>query len=212
MLLIGEDVYIKVSVLSGGERAKLAFAILMAERGNFLLLDEPTNHLDLRSKEILEDALAEFPGTMLFVSHDRYLLRRVPDKIIEIFSDHVEVFPGNYDYYMEKQEAKERAAAAAAASAAAAAPPAPAETAPKAGTVSYNRGKEQRAASAKIRARIKALEKRMEEIDEEIAEINAEMAAEGLDYEKLQELCARLEALHTEQDEGMEEWLELSEG
>ena len=212
VLLIGEDVYKKVSVLSGGERAKLAFAILMAERGNFLMLDEPTNHLDLRSKEILEDALAEFPGTMLFVSHDRYLLRRVPDKIIEIFSDHVEVFPGNYDYYMEKQEAKERAAAAAAASAAAAAPPAPAETAPKAGTVSYNRGKEQRAASAKIRARIKALEKRMEEIDEEIAEINAEMAAEGLDYEKLQELCARLEALHTEQDEGMEEWLELSEG
>ncbi len=207
VLLIGEDVYKKVSVLSGGERAKLAFAILMAERGNFLMLDEPTNHLDLRSKEILEDALAEFPGTMLFVSHDRYLLRRVPDKIIEIFSDHVEVFPGNYDYYIEKQEARERLAAASAASA----PPVKQEEPPKAGAVSYNRGKEARAASAKIRARIKALEKRMEEIDEEVASINAEMADGSGDYEKLQELCARLESLHQEQDSAMEEWMELSE-
>ena len=206
MLLSGEDVYKKVSVLSGGERAKLAFAVLMAERGNFLMLDEPTNHLDLRSKEILEDALAEFPGTMLFVSHDRYLLRRVPDKIIEIFSDHVEVFPGNYDYYIEKMQAKERAAALAAAQAA----PPPA-AAPKAGAVSYNRGKEQRAASARIRARIKALEKRMEEIDEEVAQIEARMSGEELGYEELQQLCEQLEALHTEQDTAMEEWLELSE-
>ncbi len=206
VLLSGEDVYKKVSVLSGGERAKLAFAVLMAERGNFLMLDEPTNHLDLRSKEILEDALAEFPGTMLFVSHDRYLLRRVPDKIIEIFSDHVEVFPGNYDYYIEKMQAKERAAALAAAQAA----PPPA-AAPKAGAVSYNRGKEQRAASARIRTRIKALEKRMEEIDEEVAQIEARMSGEELGYEELQQLCEQLEALHTEQDTAMEEWLELSE-
>ena len=206
VLLSGEDVYKKVGVLSGGERAKLAFAVLMAERGNFLMLDEPTNHLDLRSKEILEDALAEFPGTMLFVSHDRYLLRRVPDKIIEIFSDHVEVFPGNYDYYMEKMQAKERAAALAAAQAA---PPPPAP--PKAGAVSYNRGKEQRAASARIRARLKTLEKRLEEIDEEVAQIEARMSGEELGYEELQQLCEQLEALHAEQDADMEEWLELSE-
>ena len=206
VLLSGEDVYKKVGVLSGGERAKLAFAVLMAERGNILLLDEPTNHLDLRSKEILEDALAEFPGTMLFVSHDRYLLRRVPDKIIEIFSDHVEVFPGNYDYYMEKMQAKERAAALAAAQAA---PPPPAP--PKAGAVSYNRGKEQRAASARIRARLKTLERRLEEIDEEVAQIEARMSGEELGYEELQQLCEQLEALHAEQDADMEEWLELSE-
>ena len=206
VLLTGEDVYKNVGVLSGGERAKLAFSVLMAERGNFLMLDEPTNHLDLRSKEILEDALAEFPGTMLFVSHDRYLLRRVPDKIIEIFSDHVEVFPGNYDYYIEKMQAKERAAALAAAQAA---PPPPA--APKAGAVSYNRGKEQRAASARIRARMKALEKRLEEIDTEIADIESKMAGEEMGYEELQQLCEQLEALHTEQDADMEEWLSLSE-
>ena len=91
VLLTGENVYKKVGVLSGGERAKLAFALLMMQRGNVLILDEPTNHLDLWSKEILEEALKDFKGTLLFVSHDRYLLQAVPDRIIEIFDDHVEV-------------------------------------------------------------------------------------------------------------------------
>ncbi len=209
VLLIGEDVYKKVGVLSGGERAKLSFAVLMAQRGNFLMLDEPTNHLDLRSKEILEDALDEFPGTMLFVSHDRYLLRRVPDKIIEIFKDHVEVFPGNYDYYMEKMQQKERAAALAAEAAAKNAPPQP--TAPKAGAVTYNRGKEQRAEAARVRARIKALETRLEELETEIAAVEEQMTDPDLGYEKLQELCAQLDQMHAEQEADMEEWLELSE-
>ena len=205
VLLIGEDVYKKVRVLSGGERAKLAFAVLMAEHRNFLMLDEPTNHLDLRSKEILEDALDEFPGTMLFVSHDRYLLRRVPDKIIEIFSDHVEVFPGNYDYYMEKMKEKERLAEIQAAAA-----PAPVRK-PSAGAQSYARGKEQRAEAARIRARIKALEKRLEELETEIAGIEEQMTDPSLGYETLQDLCQQLDALHQEQDASMEEWVELSE-
>ena len=205
VLLIGEDVYKKVRVLSGGERAKLAFAVLMAEHRNFLMLDEPTNHLDLRSKEILEDALDEFPGTMLFVSHDRYLLRRVPDKIIEIFSDHVEVFPGNYDYYMEKMKEKERLAEIQAAAA-----PASVRK-PSAGAQSYARGKEQRAEAARIRARIKALEKRLEELETEIAGIEEQMTDPSLGYETLQDLCQQLDALHQEQDASMEEWVELSE-
>lgn len=209
VLLVGEDVYKKVGVLSGGERAKLSFAVLMAQRGNFLMLDEPTNHLDLRSKEILEDALDEFPGTMLFVSHDRYLLRRVPDKIIEIFRDHVEVFPGNYDYYMEKMQQKERTEALAAEAAKAAESPVPAV--PKAGAASYNRGKEQRAEAARIRARIKALEKRLEELETEIAQIEEQMTDPDLGYEHLQELCAQLDEKHVEQEADMEEWLELSE-
>jgi ATP-binding cassette subfamily F protein 3 len=207
VLLIGEDVYKKVGVLSGGERAKLSFAVLMAQRGNFLMLDEPTNHLDLRSKEILEDALDEFPGTMLFVSHDRYLLRRVPDKIIEIFKDHVEVFPGNYDYYIEKQQQKEKAAAVLAA----AQSQKPAEQPPKAGAQSYNRGKQQRAEAARVRARIKTLENRLEELESEIAAIEQQMTDGSLGYEKLQELCAQLDALHAEQEANMEEWVELSE-
>ena len=202
VLLIGEDVYKKVGVLSGGERAKLSFAVLMAQRGNFLMLDEPTNHLDLRSKEILEDALAQFPGTMLFVSHDRYLLRKVPDKIIEIFDDHVEVFPGNYDYYMEKQQQKARQAAPAA--------PKAAEP-PSAEKVSFYKSKQQKAEEAKARARAKALEKRLEELDEEIAGIEAELAAPDTDYKRLEELCLLLEERKTEQNDAMEEWMLLNE-
>ena len=205
VLLQGEDVYKKVAVLSGGERAKLAFAVLMAEHKNFLMLDEPTNHLDLRSKEILEDALDEFEGTMLFVSHDRYLLRRVPDKIIEIFSDHVEVFPGNYDYYMEKMAERERLQAARAASLP------PPEKKPSAGAQAFQKGKEARAAAAKARARLKALETRLEELEGEIAAVEEAMTDPSLGYEALQELCAKLEALQSEQDAGMEEWVSLSE-
>ena len=174
----------------------------MAQRGNFLMLDEPTNHLDLRSKEILEDALAQFPGTMLFVSHDRYLLRKVPDKIIEIFDDHVEVFPGNYDYYMEKQQQKARQAAPAA--------PKAAEP-PSAEKVSFYKSKQQKAEEAKARARAKALEKRLEELDEEIAGIEAELAAPDTDYKRLEELCLLLEERKTEQNDAMEEWMLLNE-
>ncbi|MCI8601462.1 MAG: ABC-F family ATP-binding cassette domain-containing protein [Oscillospiraceae bacterium] len=202
VLLTGEDVYKKVSVLSGGERAKLSFAVLMAQRGNFLMLDEPTNHLDLQSKELLEDALAAFPGTMLFVSHDRYLLRRVPDKIIEIFDDHVEVFPGNYDYYMEKME--ERAAAEAQAERAA-----KQETPPSAEKAAFYKSKQQKAEEAKARARAKALEKRLEELDAEIAAIEAELAEPDMDYKRLEELCAQLEEKRTEQNDAMEEWMAL---
>ena len=133
------------------------------------------------------------------------LLRRVPDKIIEIFADHVEVFPGNYDYYMEKMAEKERLAAIQASAA-----PAP-EKKPSAGAASYQKGKEARAAAAKARARVKALEKRLEELEAEIAEVEAQMTDPGLGYEALQELCAKLEELHKEQDADMEEWVELSE-
>ncbi len=166
------------------------------------MLDEPTNHLDLQSKELLEDALAAFPGTMLFVSHDRYLLRRVPDKIIEIFDDHVEVFPGNYDYYMEKME--ERAAAEAQAERAA-----KQETPPSAEKAAFYKSKQQKAEEAKARARAKALEKRLEELDAEIAAIEAELAEPDMDYKRLEELCAQLEEQRTEQNDAMEEWMAL---
>ncbi|MEG0018701.1 MAG: ABC-F family ATP-binding cassette domain-containing protein, partial [Hydrogenoanaerobacterium sp.] len=94
VLITGEDAYKKVTVLSGGERAKLSFAILMLTRANTLLLDEPTNHLDLVSKEILERALTEFTGTLIMVSHDRYMLNKIPDKIIEFTEDGIKVYNG----------------------------------------------------------------------------------------------------------------------
>ncbi len=204
VLLQGEDVYKKVSVLSGGERAKLAFAILMMERGNFLMLDEPTNHLDLQSKELLEDALREFRGTLLFVSHDRYLLKAVPDRIIEIFDDHVEVFKGNYDYYLEKQREK-----------AATAIPAPKqEKQASAASAGYYRTKQQKAEDAKRRARIKELEKLMEQLEGEVAEIEATLQNPGefaSDYQKIQELCSLLEEKKNLLNDYMDEWMELSE-
>ena len=103
VLLTGDHVYKKVGVVSGGERAKLAFAIIMMEHSNVLLLDEPTNHLDLMTKEILEKALLDFEGTLLFVSHDRYFLNKIPTRIFEMHPDHIEIFDGNYDYYREKR-------------------------------------------------------------------------------------------------------------
>ncbi len=204
VLLQGEDVYKKVGVLSGGERAKLAFAILMMERGNFLMLDEPTNHLDLRSKEILEDALRDYKGTLLFVSHDRYLLKAVPDRIVEIFSDHVEVFNGNYDYYIEKQREK----------AARQTPPPKPEKQVTASNIGYHRSKQQKAEEAKRRARLRELEQQIEQMEAETAQIEADLAAPDAfagDYQKMQDACSRLEELKNSLNTAMEEWMELGE-
>lgn len=204
VLLQGEDVYKKVSVLSGGERAKLAFAVLMMERGNFLMLDEPTNHLDLRSKEILEDALRDYKGTLLFVSHDRYLLKAVPDRIIEIFSDHVEVFKGNYDYYLEKQQEK----------AAAAVPAASREVREEKPVTGGYKTKQQKAEEAKRRARLREVENRVEELEREIAAVEESLQHpeqfEG-GYREMEEECERLDSLREELNRRMEEWLELGE-
>ena len=104
VLLSKDDVYKPVKVISGGERAKLAFCIIMLEKSNVIILDEPTNHLDLASKEVLEEALSEYGGTLIFVSHDRYLLNKVPQKIVEISQGGLRVYQGNYDYYCEVQE------------------------------------------------------------------------------------------------------------
>lgn len=205
VLLQGEDVYKKVGVLSGGERAKLAFAVLMMERGNFLMLDEPTNHLDLRSKEILEDALREYKGTLLFVSHDRYLLKAVPDRIIEIFSDHVEVFKGNYDYYLEKQQEKAASAASQAQTR---------EVRPDKPAPSGYKTKQQKAEEAKRRARLREVENRVEELEKEIAAVEESLQhpdqfAGG--YREMEEECERLDSLREELNQRMEEWLELGD-
>ncbi|MGI5857085.1 MAG: ABC-F family ATP-binding cassette domain-containing protein [Candidatus Merdivicinus sp.] len=205
VLLQGEDVYKKVAVLSGGEKAKLSFAILMMERGNFLMLDEPTNHLDLRSKELLEDALRDYKGTLLFVSHDRYLLKAVPDRIIEIFSDHVEIFKGNYDYYLEKQQEKAALQAVQV--------PSRAPKDEKAHPAGY-RTKQQKAEEAQRRARIRELENRVEELETEIAAVeNSLQHPERFEggYREMEEECQRLDSLRDELNQRMEEWLELGE-
>ncbi|CEE00401.1 putative ABC transporter ATP-binding protein YdiF [Caldibacillus thermoamylovorans] len=103
-LFSGDDVLKNVSTLSGGEKARLSLAKLMMLNANFLILDEPTNHLDLDSKEILENALVDFPGTILFVSHDRYFINRIATKVFELSTDGVTEYLGDYDYYIEKKE------------------------------------------------------------------------------------------------------------
>src|SRR5699024_10746283 len=102
-LFSGDDVLKHVHSLSGGEKARLSLAKLMLQRANFLILDEPTNHLDLDSKEVLEDALMNFPGTILFVSHDRYFINKIADTVLELTVDGTTTYLGNFDYYIEKK-------------------------------------------------------------------------------------------------------------
>ncbi|MFR3236372.1 MAG: ATP-binding cassette domain-containing protein, partial [Streptococcus thermophilus] len=102
-LFSGDDVKKSVSMLSSGEKARLLLAKLSMENNNFLILDEPTNHLDIDSKEVLENALIDFDGTLLFVSHDRYFINRVATKVMEISEDGATIYLGDYDYYLEKK-------------------------------------------------------------------------------------------------------------
>lgn len=103
-LFSGEDVLKPVSALSGGEKARLSLAKLMMQEANFLILDEPTNHLDLDSKEVLEAALVDYPGTLLFVSHDRYFINKIATQVVEMNPEETRLFLGDYDYYVEKKQ------------------------------------------------------------------------------------------------------------
>lgn len=207
--LVGENVFKRVGVISGGERAKLCFAIMMLERGNVLILDEPTNHLDIDTKEVLEQALCEFDGTIIFVSHDRYLLNKLATRIIEITENSIESYNGGFDDYIavkrekeaaeqllldrEKQEKAKQAA--------------------EEKNVKAYRSKEQRAADAKKRNRIKELENEIARLEDEMSVIQQELAAPEVcaDYQLMQEKCGSLEDMKRLCSEYEEEWLALSE-
>ncbi|MCI8500723.1 MAG: ABC-F family ATP-binding cassette domain-containing protein [Oscillospiraceae bacterium] len=205
VLITGDNCYKKVSVLSGGERARLGFAILMAEGRNTLLLDEPTNHLDLASREELEQALAEYEGTLIFVSHDRYFLNAIPTKILELDETGVSVYPGNFEDYLAAKE-KEKAGQPPE-------PPAPASPPGEKGE-GYYRSKQQRSEDAKRRKRLAELEQLTEELDGTILRLEIEISdpENGADYQLLQDLCADLEEARAAHDAALEEWLELSGG
>lgn len=209
VLLTGENVFKPISVLSGGERAKLCFAIMALNRGNVLVLDEPTNHLDLSTKEVLEDALAEFGGTIILVSHDRYLLNKVASRIIEIKHDEVNSYEGNFDAYSEavntarqlkmQSEAEIKRAEE--------------EKAYKENKAKQYRSKEQRAADAQKRNRIRELEKEIEDTEVLIFELENAISDPEIasDYSKMSEKCKELEEAKTALDQKMDEWAELSD-
>ncbi|WP_287617632.1 ABC-F family ATP-binding cassette domain-containing protein [Ruminococcus sp.] len=209
VLLTGENVFKPISVLSGGERAKLCFAIMALNRGNVLVLDEPTNHLDLSTKEVLEDALAEFGGTIILVSHDRYLLNKVASRIIEIKHDEVNSYEGNFDAYSEAVNAARQLKMQSEAEI----KRAEEEKAYRENKARQYRSKEQRAADAQKRNRIRELEKEIEDTEVLIFELENDISDPEIasDYSKMSEKCKELEEAKTALDQKMDEWAELSD-
>lgn len=209
VLLTGENVFKPISVLSGGERAKLCFAIMALNRGNVLVLDEPTNHLDLSTKEVLEDALAEFGGTIILVSHDRYLLNKVASRIIEIKHDEVNSYEGNFDAYSEAVNAARQLKMQSEAEI----KRAEEEKAYKENKARQYRSKEQRAADAQKRNRIRELEKEIEDTEVLIFELENAISDPEIasDYSKMSEKYKELEEAKTALDQKMDEWAELSD-
>lgn len=204
-LFSGDDVKKSVAMLSGGEKARLLLAKLSMQHDNFLILDEPTNHLDIDSKEVLENALIDFDGTLLFVSHDRYFINRVATKVLEISETGSTLYLGDYDYYLEKkaeleelQEAKQDQAILSD------------NSASEWDTNDYQKQKENQKEIRKITRRIQQIEDRLDIIEAREAEI-AEAMEETNDAVELIELQAELDKITQEQDQLMQEWEELSQ-
>lgn len=194
MLLTSDDVYKEISVLSGGEKAKVKFAIMMLQKANVLILDEPTNHLDLSSKDVLDKALAEYKGTIIMVSHDRYLLNKVPTKIVEMTKDGFVVYNGNYDYYLEnKQEI----------------PISRVETTNKENN--FYRSKKDRAIIVKKANDIKKAEEQIGILESEINSLEIEISGIVSDFEKLTEKCNLLEEKKYKLDSLYDTWEKLQE-
>ena len=198
-LFIGDDIFKMIEDLSGGERARVSLLELMLSDANFLLMDEPTNHLDIDSKEVLEDALNNYEATAFIISHDRYFLNKVCNKIIEIKDKKVHIYNGNYDYYLSKQET---------------------ETAKEGVEVnktqkrkSMKQEREEQKVLRNIRNKIKRAEKRIEEIDQEIESINLDLVKPEVyeDFSKADQLSSKINDLNREKEDLSLEWLELNE-
>lgn len=205
--LVGENVFKETGVISGGERAKLCFAIMMQEHGNVLLMDEPTNHLDLSSKEAIEEALAEYTGTIIFVSHDRYLLSRIADRLIELTKGGYRCHNYGFDKYLDvlrdEQAAEKRAADAEKQRKMA-------EDA-KNKTAKTYRSKQQRSADAARKNEMRRLEKEIDEFQARIDALTDEIGKEEVysDYELMNAKCAEIDELKQRIDENFELLIEL---
>ncbi|MBC1546951.1 ABC-F type ribosomal protection protein [Listeria sp. FSL L7-1435] len=210
-LFSDDDVLKNVQSLSGGEKARLALAKLTLLEANVLILDEPTNHLDIESKEVLEAALIDFEGTILFVSHDRYFINRIASKIVELAPENATVYLGDYDYYQEKlAEAKELARL-------------DAEDRRKKGEqveatasvrkLNYQEEKEQQKLLRQRKRKLEEVEQSMEETDEKIAELELQLTKPEVfqDHEKALEITQELDAVKADGEKLMEEWETISE-
>ena len=202
-LFSGDDVKKTVGMLSGGERARLLLAKLSMENNNFLILDEPTNHLDIDSKEVLENALIDFDGTLLFVSHDRYFINRVATQVLELSEEGSTLYLGDYDYYLEKKAELEALAAAQAEAV-------PVSSTEEVTSNDYHLQKQNQKELRKITRRIEQLEAEMEELDQKIQAITETMHSTN-DAADLVQLQSELDQLTVQQEAVMEEWAELSE-
>ncbi|KAA9004815.1 ABC-F family ATP-binding cassette domain-containing protein [Paenibacillus spiritus] len=213
-LFSGEDVQKKVAALSGGEKARVALSKLMLRGANMLILDEPTNHLDLVSREVLESALIDFEGTLLFISHDRYFLNKMAERVLELSPDGIDPYLGNYDDYIaKKQELAELAASEAPAPATSAPGAAPQEAADKSPASSYEADKQAKREERSRQRRLAELEDLIGELESEIAGIEQSMANPEVfqDYMALQSHEQQLTARKERLAEVFDEWERLAE-
>jgi ATP-binding cassette subfamily F protein 3 len=185
--------------MSGANRAKVALCIIVFERSNVLVLDEPTNHLDYKAKEALDLALSQFEGTIIMVSHDRYLLNSVPTKIIEMKSDEIVIYNGNYDYYKEHIQVENKST--------------PVKNEVKnENAVQYDESRKNKAQDRKRRAKLMNTEKEMEVLQGEIDELKAliDTPEVASDYQKLSEILADIKTKEEQLEELETIWLELA--
>lgn len=205
--LTGENVFKETGVISGGERAKLCFAIMMLEHGNVLILDEPTNHLDLSSKDAIEQALEEYTGTIIFVSHDRYLLSKIATRIIELKADGYEVYENNFAKYLDilkqRQEEEKRRTDAEKLE--------KAQTAMREKSAVAYKSKQQRSAEAEKRKKIKSLETEIDTLQNQLDLLNEEITKPEIfsDYETMNQKCSEIDRIKTLIDEKFDMLVEL---
>ncbi|EEK80853.1 Uncharacterized ABC transporter ATP-binding protein [Bacillus cereus R309803] len=205
-LFTGDDVLKPVSSLSGGQKARLALAKLMMQKSNLLILDEPTNHLDLNSKEILENALIDYPGTLLFVSHDRYFINRVTTTVVELSTEGAQEYLGDYDYYVEKKnEMIERAELEQEEN------DVPVQKVVAQEKLNYLEEKERKKLERQRTRKIEELEQSIVEFEEEIATLEDQLCLPEIyaDYEKASEITNKKQTLQEQLEACMAEWEEL---
>lgn len=212
-LFTGEDVFKRISDLSGGERGRVSLAKLVLSNANFLILDEPTNHLDIMSKEILEDALNGYEGTILYVSHDRYFINRTAHRILDLTEGQFVSYVGNYDYYLEKRDTVMAAIEANAPQNADADSAVAAKATESEVKLDWKAQKEEQARLRKKENDLKKCEEKIAELEARISEIDTEMSdpAIGTQVAKLQELTKEQAACQEQLEKLYEQWEELAE-